>query len=94
MMPVIVGPERTLNMIVAYSVILFPVTISLGLFYSYFYTISAIVLSVIFVYLSLKLKNTPVDAKDFEKKAQQFFYFTIIFLFNIFAILLIDSVVM
>jgi protoheme IX farnesyltransferase len=94
MMPVIVGPERTLNMIVAYSVILFPVTISLGLFYSYFYTISATVLSVIFVYLSLKLKNTPVDAKDFEKKAQQFFYFTIIFLFNIFAILLIDSVVM
>jgi protoheme IX farnesyltransferase len=94
MMPVIVGPERTLNMIVAYSAILFPVTISLGLFYSYFYTISATVLSVIFVYLSLKLKNTPVDAKDFEKKAQQFFYFTIIFLFNIFAILLIDSVVM
>ena len=78
----------------AYSVILFPVTISLGLFYSYLYTISATVLSVIFVYLSLKLKNTPVDAKDFEKKAQQFFYFTIIFLFNIFAILLIDSVVM
>ena len=94
MMPVIVGPERTLNMIVAYSVILFPVTISLGLFYSYLYTISATVLSVIFVYLSLKLKNTPVDAKDFETKAQQFFYFTIIFLFNIFAILLIDSVVM
>ena len=94
MMPVIVGPERTLNMIVAYSAILFPVTISLGLFYSYFYTISATVLSVIFVYLSLKLKNTHVDAKDFEKKAQQFFYFTIIFLFNIFAILLIDSVVM
>ena len=51
-------------------------------------------LSVVFVYLSLKLKNTHVDAKDFEKKAQQFFYFTIIFLFNIFAILLIDSVVM
>ena len=43
MMPVIVGPERTLNMIVAYSVILFPVTISLGLFYSYLYTISATV---------------------------------------------------
>ena len=60
----------------------------------FLYTISATVISVIFVYLSLKLKNTPVDAKDFEKKAQQFFYFTIIFLFNIFAILLIDSVVM
>jgi protoheme IX farnesyltransferase len=94
MMPVIVGPERTLNMIVAYSVILFPVTVSLGLFYSYFYTISASALSIVFVYLSLKLKNTPIDDKDFEKKAQQFFYFTIIFLFNIFSILLIDSVVM
>ena len=51
MMPVIVGPERTLNMIVAYSAILFPVTISLGLFYSYFYTISATVLSLSLIHI-------------------------------------------
>ena len=94
MMPVVVGLKRTLNMIVMYSVILFPVTVSLGLFYSYFYTIASFSLSVIFVYLSFKLRSVPIENKDFEKKAQQFFYFTIIFLFNIFAILLIDSLLM
>ena len=94
MMPVIVGPEKTLKMIVAYSFILVPFTVGLGFFYSYFYTLSALILSLIFFILSLKLKNTPFNDKNFEKKAQQFFYFTIIFLFNIFSILLIDSVVM
>ena len=94
MMPVIVGPEKTLKMIVAYSFILVPFTVGLGFFYSYFYTLSALILSLIFFILSLKLKNIPRNDKNFEKKAQQFFYFTIIFLFNIFSILLIDSVVM
>ena len=94
MMPVIVGPKKTLNMIVTYSFLLMPFTVGLGVFYSYFYTFSALVLSTIFIFLSLKLKNTSPDDQNFEKKAQQFFYFSIIFLFNIFSILLIDSVVM
>ena len=94
MMPVIVGPKKTLNMIVTYSFLLMPFTVGLGIFFSYFYTLSALILSIIFIFLSLKLKNTPTDDQNFEKKAQQFFYFSIIFLFNIFSILLIDSVLM
>ena len=94
MMPVIVGPKKTLNMIVTYSFLLMPFTVGLGIFFSYFYTFSALILSIIFIFLSLKLKNTPTDDQNFEKKAQQFFYFSIIFLFNIFSILLIDSVLM
>ena len=94
MMPVIVGSKKTLNMIVTYSFLLMPFTVGLGIFFSYFYTLSALILSIIFIFLSLKLKNTPTDDQNFEKKAQQFFYFSIIFLFNIFSILLIDSVLM
>ena len=94
MMPVFVGPKKTLNMIVTYSFLLMPFTVGLGIFFSYFYTLSALILSIIFIFLSLKLKNTPTDDQNFEKKAQQFFYFSIIFLFNIFSILLIDSVLM
>jgi heme O synthase-like polyprenyltransferase len=81
-------------MIVTYSFLLMPFTVGLGIFFSYFYTFSALILSIIFIFLSLKLKNTPTDDQNFEKKAQQFFYFSIIFLFNIFSILLIDSVLM
>ena len=90
MMPLIVGSKKTVNMIIAYSFILLPVAMSLSLYYSLFYSVSIFILSSIFVYLSMTLKLN-IDKPDFEKKAQNLFFFSIFYLFNIFSIILIDN---
>jgi protoheme IX farnesyltransferase len=90
MMPLIVGNKRTVNMIIAYSFILLPVAMSLSLYYSIFYSVSIFSLSAIFVYLSITLKLS-IDKPNFEKKAQNLFFFSIFYLFNIFSIILIDN---
>ena len=90
MMPLIVGNKRTVNMIIAYSFILLPVAMSLSLYYSIFYSVSIFSLSSIFVYLSITLR-LRIDKPDFEKKAQNLFFFSIFYLFNIFSIILIDN---
>lgn len=90
MMPLIVGKKRTVNMIIAYSLILLPVAMSLSLYYSFFYSVSIFILSSIFVYLSMTLRSN-IDKPDFEKKAQNLFFFSIFYLFNIFSIILIDN---
>ena len=90
MMPLIVGKKRTVNMIIAYSFILLPVVMSLSLYYSFFYSISIFILSSIFVYLSMTLRSN-IDKPNFEKKAQNLFFFSIFYLFNIFSIILIDN---
>ena len=90
MMPLIVGNKRTVNMIIAYSFILLPVAMSLSLYYSIFYSVSIFSLSSIFVYLSITLRLS-IDKPDFEKKAQNLFFFSIFYLFNIFSIILIDN---
>ena len=90
MMPLIVGNKRTVNMIIAYSFILLPVAMSLSWYYSIFYSVSIFSLSSIFVYLSITLRLS-IDKPDFEKKAQNLFFFSIFYLFNIFSIILIDN---
>jgi len=93
MMPLVVGNEKTVKMILYYSLSLIPTTIILSFYYSYFFTISALILGSIFVYLSLNLRLFLNDEINFEKKAQNLFYFSIIYLFNIFAIILIDNLI-
>ena len=56
MMPLVVGNKKTVNLIIAYSLILMPVVMSLSFYYSMFYSISIFALSSIFVYLSITLK--------------------------------------
>ena len=41
MMPLVVGNEKTVKMILYYSLSLIPTTIILSFYYSYFFTISA-----------------------------------------------------
>jgi len=48
-------------------------------------------LSSIFVYLSINLRRFIDDQINFERKAQNLFYFSIIYLFNIFSIILVDN---
>jgi len=50
-------------------------------------------LSLIFFYLAINLRRFIDDEINFEKKAQNLFYFSIIYLFNIFAIILVDNLI-
>ncbi len=50
-------------------------------------------LILIFVYLAINLRRFIDDEINFEKKAQNLFYFSIIYLFNIFAIILVDNLI-
>ena len=92
MMPLIVGNKRTVDLIIVYSLILMPVVMSLSFYYSMFYSVSIFTLSSIFVYLSITLK-LGLNKPGFEKKAQNLFFFSIFYLFNIFSIILIDNTI-
>ena len=92
MMPLVVGYEKTVNMIIAYSFILMPVVMSLSFYYSTFYSISIFILSSIFIYLSLMLRIS-LNKPNFEDRAQNLFFFSIFYLFNIFSIILIDNLI-
>ena len=92
MMPLVVGYEKTVNMIIAYSFILMPVVMSLSFYYSTFYSISIFILSSIFIYLSLMLRIS-LNKPNFEDRAQSLFFFSIFYLFNIFSIILIDNLI-
>jgi len=67
------------------------VTLILSFYYSLFFTILGLVLSSIFIYLSMNLRRFIDDQINFERKAQNLFYFSIIYLFNIFSIILVDN---
>ena len=91
MMPIVVGDKKTVTMIILYSFTLLPVTIMMSYYYSIFFAISSAILGISFIYLALNLRTFLGEGQMFVKKAQTLFYFSIIYLFNIFAILLIDN---
>ena len=91
MMPIVVGDKKTVTMIILYSFTLLPVTMMMSYYYSIFFTISSAILGISFIYLALNLRTFLGEGQMFVKKAQTLFYFSIIYLFNIFAILLIDN---
>ena len=91
MMPIVVGDKKTVTMIILYSFTLLPVTMMMCYYYSIFFAISSAVLGISFIYLALNLRTFLGEGQMFVKKAQTLFYFSIIYLFNIFAILLIDN---
>ena len=92
MMPIVVGDKKTVTMIILYSFTLLPVTMMMSYYYSIFFAISSAVLGISFIYLALNLRTFLGEGQMFVKKAQTLFYFSIIYLFNIFAILLIDNI--
>ena len=91
MMPLIVGERKTINLIIAYSITLLPLTLIMSSYYSLFFGVSSTALSIFFIYLAFDLKRSWVKDGLLERKAQMLFYFSIIYLFNIFSILLIDN---
>ena len=91
MMPLIVGERETINLIIAYSITLFPLTLIMSSYYSLFFGVSSTALSIFFIYLAFDLKRSWLKDGLLERKAQMLFYFSIIYLFNIFSILLIDN---
>ena len=93
MMPIIVGTKKTVNLIINYSLSLLVVTLMLSYYYSLFFSILGLFLSLIFVYLAINLRQFIDDQINFEKKAQNLFYFSIIYLFNIFAVILVDNLI-
>ena len=93
MMPIVVGNKKTVDMIIYYSLSLLIMTLILSYYYSLFFTILGLALSLIFVYLAINLRRFIDDHINFEKKAQNLFYFSIIYLFNIFAIILVDNLI-
>ena len=91
MMPLIVGERKTINLIIAYSITLLPLTLIMSSYYSVFFGVSSTALSIFFIYLAFDLKRSWLKDGLLERKAQMLFYFSIIYLFNIFSILLIDN---
>mgnify|MGYP003310820699 FL=1 len=91
MMPLIVGERKTINLIIAYSITLLPLTLIMSSYYSLFFGVSSTALSIFFIYLAFDLKRSWLKDGLLERKAQMLIYFSIIYLFNIFSILLIDN---
>ena len=91
MMPLIVGERKTINLIIAYSITLLPLTLIMSSYYSLFFGVSSTALSIFFIYLAFDLKRSWLKDGLLERKTQMLFYFSIIYLFNIFSILLIDN---
>ena len=84
MMPLIVGERKTINLIIAYSITLLPLTLIMSSYYSLFFGVSSTALSIFFIYLAFDLKRSWLKDGLLERKAQMLFYFSIIYLFNIF----------
>jgi len=91
MMPLVVGNKKTVRLIIAYSLTLLPVTLLMSYYYSLFFGTLSSIMGICFIYLALDLRKYVDHTKLLEKKAQTLFFFSIIYLFNIFAILLIDN---
>ncbi len=92
MLPVIAGVDFTKKNIFAYALILFPITI----FPFYFnfaglvYLVPTIILGVFYIFLTFKLLNAN-NKKDIGKFSKKIFAFSILYLFLIFTLLLIES---
>jgi len=88
MLPVVAGPEETRRQIVIYSFVLLPVALApwvLG-YAGMVYGASAFVLGAVFLGLALRLKVSATEAA-----AKMLFGYSVLYLFLIFAVLLVDQ---
>ena len=94
MLPVTSGIKTTKFNILLYAFILFPVVISPYFlnFYGLVYLVPAILLSGYYFYISYKLLKER-DPKIEKKLATKLFGYSILFLFMIFALVLIDKII-
>jgi protoheme IX farnesyltransferase len=91
MLPVVAGPEETRKQIVVYSALLVPLALSPALIglAGGLYALFAIVLGAIFLALALAVYRTS-DGRAADHAARQLFAFSILYLFGLFAMLLIE----
>ena len=87
MMPIVKGDDSTRLQIIVYSIILFFVSLTLGFFgASWIYIITAVVLGVIFIQKAYQLYREKTD-----QKARALFGFSLLYLFGLFAAIIIDG---
>jgi protoheme IX farnesyltransferase len=92
MLPVVSGVDFTKKNIFAYALILFPITI-LPFYFNFaglFYLIPTIILGIFYIFLTFKLLKTN-NKKETAKFSKKIFAFSILYLFLIFTLLLIES---
>jgi protoheme IX farnesyltransferase len=92
MLPVVLGVDFTKKNIFAYAIILFPITI-LPFYFNFaglVYLIPTIFLGLFYIFLTFKLLITNIK-KNIEKLSKKIFGFSILYLFLIFALLLVES---
>ena len=94
MLPITSGVKTTKFNIFLYALILFPVTVS-PYFFNFFgliYLIPAILLSSYYLYISYKLLKENDELRE-KKIATKLFGYSILFLFMIFTLILIDKII-
>jgi len=92
MLPVVSGVDFTKKNIFAYALILFPITI-LPFYFNFaglVYLVPTIILGIFYIFLTFKLLKAN-NKKDMEKISKKIFAFSILYLFLIFTLLLIES---
>src|SRR5262245_36387323 len=91
MLPVVAGQEETRKQIVIYSALLVPLALSPAVigFAGGLYALLAIVLGAIFLALALSVYRTR-EGREADRAARQLFAFSILYLFGLFAMLLIE----
>jgi len=91
MLPVVAGPDETRKQIVIYSALLVPLALSPAVigFAGGLYALLAIVLGAIFLALALSVYRTT-EGREADRAARQLFAFSILYLFGLFAMLLIE----
>jgi protoheme IX farnesyltransferase len=95
MLPVVAGLAETRRQILIYSVLLVPTAIA-----PYFiglggvtYLAFSVVLGAMFLWLAVKVYSTT-EGREADKVAKQLFWFSILYLYLLFAVLLVESAVM
>ena len=91
MLPVVAGPDETRKQIVIYAALLVPLTLmpSLMGFGGPFYTLTAILLGALFLALALNVHRVR-EGRAGDRAAKQLFGFSILYLFGLFAALLVE----
>ena len=94
MLPVVAGTDETRRQILVYSVILAPLALlptALGTT-GWLYTVSAAVLGAAFLFYAWKVYQDR-EAKDGDRACKKLFGFSIVYLFAIFGIIMIEKIV-
>jgi heme o synthase len=95
MLPVVAGAAETRRQILIYSILLVPLAVvpwAMG-FAGIAYGLASIVMGAAFLYFAVKVWRVT-EGRDGDKAAKQLFWFSILYLYLLFAVLLVESTVL